>query len=73
MIKKKISYEKHAPQARFLMKPNAPQTRLMKQNAPQARFFDSVLMGTPSCKCSMQFFFHESQLRIFFFNQLIIN
>jgi len=40
MIKKKISYEKHAPQARFLMKPNAPQARLMKQNAPQARFFD---------------------------------
>jgi len=30
MIKKKISYEKHAPQARCFM----------KQNAPQAGFFD---------------------------------
>jgi len=30
MIKKKIFYEKHAPQARFLM----------KQGAPQADFFD---------------------------------
>jgi len=30
MIKKKILYEKHAPQARFLM----------KQNALQADFFD---------------------------------
>jgi len=30
MIKKNISYEKHAPQARFLM----------QQNAPQAGFFD---------------------------------
>jgi len=30
MIKKKILYEKHAPQARFLI----------TQNAPQARFFD---------------------------------
>jgi len=39
MIKKKIFYDKHAPQARFLF----------KQNAPQARFFDSVLMDTPSC------------------------
>jgi len=41
MIKKKISYEKHAPQARFFMKQkNAPQARLIKQNAPQAGFFD---------------------------------
>jgi len=30
MMKKKISDEKHAPQARFLM----------KQNVPQAGFFD---------------------------------
>jgi len=42
MIKKKISYEKHAPQA-----------RLIKQIAPQAGFLDLVLMGTLSCKCSM--------------------
>jgi len=40
IIKKKISNEKHAPQARFLIKQNAPQARLIKQNAPQAGFFD---------------------------------
>jgi len=38
MIKKRIFYEKNAPQDRFLMKQNAPQARLIKQNAPQARF-----------------------------------
>ena len=31
MIKKKTSYEKHAPQARFLMKRNAPQAGLIKK------------------------------------------
>ena len=36
----KILYEKNAPQARFFLKKNAPQTRLIKQNAPQGRFFD---------------------------------
>jgi hypothetical protein len=40
--------EENAPQARFFMKQNAPQTRLINQNAPQARFFDQVLMGTLS-------------------------
>jgi len=40
MIKKKIAYEKHAPQARFLMRQNVPQARLIKQNAPQAGFLD---------------------------------
>jgi len=40
MIKKKISYQKYALQARFLMNQNAPQARLIKQNAPQARFFE---------------------------------
>jgi len=40
MIKKRIFYEKNAPQARFLMKYNALQARLIKQNAPQAGFFD---------------------------------
>jgi len=40
MIKRKISYEKHVPQARSFMKQNAPQPRLIKQNAPLARFFD---------------------------------
>jgi len=30
MIKKRIFYEKNAPQARFLMKSNAPQARLIK-------------------------------------------
>jgi len=39
MIKKKISYQKYALQARFLMNQNAPQG-LIKQNAPQARFFE---------------------------------
>jgi len=39
-IKKKISYGKHAPQARFLTKQNVLQARLIKQNAPQAGFFD---------------------------------
>jgi len=34
MIKKNICHEKNAPQARFSMKKNAPQTRLIKQNAP---------------------------------------
>jgi len=33
-------YDKIAPQARFLMKQNAPQARLLKENAPQARLFD---------------------------------
>jgi len=41
-------YGKNAPQARFLMKKNAPQARLIKENALQARFFDQVLMGTLS-------------------------
>jgi len=45
---KQKNYGKNAPQARFLMKQNAPQARLIKQNAPQARFFDQVLMGTLS-------------------------
>jgi len=49
MIKKRIFYEKNAPQAIFFMKKMAPQARLIKQNAPQARFFDLVLMGTLSC------------------------
>jgi len=40
--------EKDVPQARFLMKQNAPQARLIKQNALQARFFEPVLMGTLS-------------------------
>jgi len=40
MIKQNISYEKHAPQAKFSTKQNAPQARLMKQNAPQDGFFD---------------------------------
>jgi len=38
-IKKKISFGKYAPQARFFIKQNAPQARLIKQNAPQAGFF----------------------------------
>jgi len=38
MIKKKIFDEELAPQARFLM----------KKNAPQAGIFDWVLMGTLS-------------------------
>ena len=37
---KKILYEKNAPQARFIMKQNAPQARPMKLNPPQAIFFD---------------------------------
>jgi len=41
MIKKQIFYDKHALQARFLMKKNAPRARLNKQNAPQARFYES--------------------------------
>jgi len=49
MIKKRIFYEKNAPQARFFTKINAPQARLIKQNAPQARFLDLVLMGALSC------------------------
>jgi len=53
MIKNKFSYEKHAPQARFLINQIAPQARLIKQNAPKARFSDLALMGTLSCKCSM--------------------
>jgi len=40
MIEKRISNEKNAPQARFLMKQNALQAKLIKQNAPQAGFFD---------------------------------
>jgi len=45
---KKILDAKNAPQARFLMKQNAPQARLIELNAPQASFFDKVLMGTLS-------------------------
>jgi hypothetical protein len=37
-------YGKHALQARFLMKQNAPQARFIKQNAPQARILDAVVM-----------------------------
>jgi len=40
MIKKRIFYEKNAPQARSFMKQNTPQARLIKQNAAQAGFFD---------------------------------
>jgi len=40
MIRKKISDEKHAPQARFFMKQNSPQARLIEQNAPQAGFLN---------------------------------
>ena len=40
MIKKRIFYEKNAPQARFLMNSNALQARLIKQNVPQAGLFD---------------------------------
>jgi len=46
-------YEKNVPQARFLMKQNAPQARFIKQNAPQARILDEVLMGTLSYLYSM--------------------
>jgi len=55
----KIFYGKHAPQARFLV----------KQNAPKARFFEQVLMVGLSYWYSMylEFIFHKSQLRIFFF------
>jgi len=45
---KKILYTKNAPQARFLMKQNAPLARLMEENAPQASFLDQVLRGTLS-------------------------
>jgi len=67
MIKKKISFEKHAPQTRLFIEYNVPQARLIKQNAPQDRFFDQVLIGTLSCKCSMYSFSHQSQFRFFFF------
>jgi len=36
MIKKKISDEKHAVQARFSMKQNAPQARLINQKCSRA-------------------------------------
>jgi len=36
IIKKKIIYEKGAPQAGFFMKQNEPKARLIKQSAPQA-------------------------------------
>jgi len=49
MIKKRIFYEKNAPQARFFMKKNAPQARLIKQNALQAGCSDPILIGTLSC------------------------
>jgi len=45
MIKKKICYEKHAPQARIMI--------FMKQNVPLAGFLYEVLKGTLSCKCSV--------------------
>jgi len=45
MISEEDCNEKHALQARSLMKKNAPQARLIKQNALQAGFFDSVLMS----------------------------
>jgi len=50
---KQKKYEKNPPQARFFMKPNAPQARFFKQNALQARIFDAVLMGTLSYLYSM--------------------
>jgi len=61
-FKEKI-HVKNAPQARFLMKQNAPQTRLVKQNEP----LNQVLMGTLFYWYSMYFIFHKLQLRIFFF------
>jgi len=45
---RKICNEIYLPQARFLMKINAPQARLIKQNTPQAGFLDEVHMGTLS-------------------------
>ena len=60
MIKKKIFYETNTPQGKLFI----------RQNAPQAGFFDQVLMVTLYFWFSMQFRFHKSQLRIFFF-QLI--
>jgi len=50
---KQKNYENNAPQARCLMKQNAPQARFIKQNAPQARILDEVLMGTLSHLFSM--------------------
>ena len=64
---KQKHYEQNAPQARFLMKQNAPQARFIKKNAPQARIFDAVLMGAPSYLYSIEFNFHKSQPKIFFF------
>jgi len=49
------------------VKQNAPQARFIKQNALQARIFEEVLMGTLSYLYCMQFIFHKSQLKIFFF------
>jgi len=67
MIMKRICYEKNAPQARFLMKLNAPQARLIKQNAPQAGFLDksSWLLCPVN---AVEFFFstNHSSLGIFF-------
>jgi len=48
MIRKKIFDEKHAPQARFVIKKHVPQARFIIQNAPKAGFFDSVLMNSLS-------------------------
>jgi len=61
MVKEKVLYEKWD----FIMKKNAPQARLIKKNALQAKYFDQVLMGTPSYWHSMYIIFHKSQLRIF--------
>jgi len=51
---KQKKYDKNAPQARFLMKQNAPQARFIKQNAPQARILDAVLMDGDDC-----FYYHS--------------
>jgi len=71
LIKKK-SYGKHAPQARFSMKQNAPQARLMKQNVPQVDFVTKS--SWVLCPVNAVFFFftnHSSKSS--FFDELTIN
>ena len=53
-------YGKDAPQARFLMKQNAPQAKFIKQNAPQARILDELLMGPIDIVCNLFFTNHSS-------------
>jgi len=57
IINKKNSYEKHASQARFLIKYNVPQARLIKQNDSKS----SWVLCPVNTVCNWFFTNHSSE------------